>query len=740
MRLSKFFFIVLLCLSSSIIIAAQKQKQTPAKPQQKQTPAAPAKTPDAKPAADKPAPKADDQWALLIGISNYPGEIQKLTYPRQDALAIKDLLVKSANYRDDHIRLLSDEESGAGKATKQNIFNAIDALASQVQPGHQVIVFLAGHGIVRGLGMEAKSYFLPVDVDASSKESLEQSGIELGELSRKLSMLKASQFTIFMDACREDPFPGRGIKGNTMTDVMTRGLRVVPDQASANTSNPTSIVFYACQVGERAYEDSKLEHGVFTYFILSGIREVANRPDGRVEAGYLAAYLRDNVQKWSSDFQKRAKYPVEQTPTMVATEVRGPIVIVKVASLAKDVTPPINGKISLITSPEGATVTINGQAGGVAPVQKEFAPGAYDIRAEMPGFQPAEAKINLLAGVQQEVTITLKPSTANASYEKGVQFEAQGLMPQALLSYEQALREDPNSIAVYERLADAYIASARYRDAVDLLTTASDKSPDNMTLLANRSRSLSAWARVEETEDLSTNPRPSKAIKYKDAHKEAVKAAELATQKAPNLVEANLALGYAYAADEKDRPKAVPAFVRASTIAPENAETYFGVGYSYRLLKQYQQAIPQLKKALSLRSDYYEAHRELAYCYHSSGNTDEAIKEYNTATGYRTETNDKGEMAGNHLALSALYVEKGQQVGGTEGEQISAAGKGYESEAREYDPTLKAALKVLTETGLSSRMQSYLPSEVRNLINNRNVNVPGVPGGIKLPFPKKRPF
>src|SRR5262249_6775559 len=162
----------------------------------------------------------------------------------------------------------------------------------------------------------------------------------------------------------------------------------------------------------------------------------------------------------------------------------------------------------------------------------------------------------------------------------------------------------------------------------------------------------------------------------------------------------------AYALDEHDQPKALNAFVRASTIAPEEAEGYYGVGYTYRLMKQYQQAVPQLKKALSLRPDYYDAHRELAYCYHATCETDDAIREYNTATGYRTETNNSGEMAGNHLALSALYQEKGQEVGGAEGEQISAAGKGHESEARSYDPTLKAALKVLGDSGVSSRIQS----------------------------------
>src|SRR5258705_100927 len=163
-------------------------------------------------------PPADQQWALLVGISDYPGQIQKLQFPRNDAIAIRDLLVSAAGFREDHIRLLTDNGAGELKATKQNILAAIDQyLAPRVQAGHQVIVFLGGHGIVRGLGSQAHSYFLPADVDAQSKESLERTGLDLEELSAKLGALKASQFTIFVDACREDPFPGRGIKGNTMT-------------------------------------------------------------------------------------------------------------------------------------------------------------------------------------------------------------------------------------------------------------------------------------------------------------------------------------------------------------------------------------------------------------------------------------------------------------------------------------------------------------------------------------------
>ena len=79
--------------------------------------------------------------------------------------------------------------------------------------------------------------------------------------------------------------------------------------SGAMLKSPTAIIFYACQVGERAYEDPKLEHGVFTYYILSGIRDLASQPDGQVEAGHLASYLRENVKRWTAEYQARAPRP-----------------------------------------------------------------------------------------------------------------------------------------------------------------------------------------------------------------------------------------------------------------------------------------------------------------------------------------------------------------------------------------------------------------------------------------------
>ncbi|MEW6207551.1 MAG: tetratricopeptide repeat protein [Acidobacteriota bacterium] len=752
----RFILITTIALSITAPVIAQKPSQQNKKPQpQSPAPSAPS-TGVQKPEPPKPATN-DKQWALIVGISDYPGQIQDLLFPRDDAQSIRDLLVSSAGVRDDHIRLLTDAGEGELKATKQNIFAAIDNyLVPRVQTGDEVIVFLAGHGIARGLGPQAKSYFLPADVDAKDKESLERTGIDLAELARKLSALKANQFTVFVDACREDPFPGRGIKGNALTDVMARGLRIIPTQMQ-QTEPPTAIVFYSCKIGERAYENADLKHGVFTYFILRGIRDLAARPDGRVEAGMLAAYLRENVREWAAEYGQKIKYPVEQTPSMVATEVRGPMFVVRMTQVSDNLPPaPSTGAVTLI-APEGATISINGQTAGRGQVYKELAPSQYIIKAELPGFQPTETKVNIVAGYDQEIELALKPVSSSPSYEKGAQFESQGLWPQAVVSYELALREDPNLIPAYERLANAYMKAGQDREAMELLATATQKFPDNAALHARRSMALSAVARAEaieeEDDDKSDKDKDKEKSKGKDKNKdkekskdksdkgsmkdtrrEALASAELAVQKGPDLALSHLAMGYALLLDKNTQSKALTSFVRASTIAPEDAESYYGVGYSYRLMTQYQQAVPQLKKAIELRPDYYDAQRELAYCYHALGQTDNAIRQYEVASSYRSES-DSSEMAGNNLALSALYAEKGEQVGGREGEEYKKAGKGYETEAREYDPTLRVAMRSLAAAGVSNRIERHLPPEVR-----RVVDVLKVPsgGGIKIPI-RKRP-
>src|SRR5262249_10512586 len=211
-----------------------------------------------------------------------------------------------------------------------------------------------------------------------------------------------------------------------------------------------------------------------------------------------------NVRLWI----REAKIPFEQNPTMVATDVRGPVLVARVMPLSAKVPEPATPAGLLInTFPEGATLSINGQQTGRGPIQKDLPPNQYTVRAELPGFQPAETRVNVITGYRQEITITLRPLAAHSNYQKGIQFEKRQLLPQAIAFYQQALLEDSNSMAAFERLAQAYVRTGRYREAVNLLTVAAQKFPDNALILARRSRANIALRSGED--DLATSPAPS---------------------------------------------------------------------------------------------------------------------------------------------------------------------------------------------------------------------------------------
>jgi hypothetical protein len=126
----------------------------------------------------------------------------------------------------------------------------------------------------------------------------------------------------------------------------------------------------------------------------------------------------------------------------------------------------------------------------------------------------------------------------------------------------------------------------------------------------------------------------------------------------------------------------------------------------------------------------------LAYCYHSTGATDLAIRQYILAISYRAATKEASEYAANNLALGALYRKKGDDIGGAEGEEYRKAAKACEDDAREYDPSLKDAVKKLALAGVLQSVGENAPPEISNLPGMFNIpKSANAPIGNAVPCP-----
>ncbi|MDX1934063.1 MAG: caspase family protein [Capsulimonadales bacterium] len=794
----------LLCgslLASAPVFAQGSKKPAPkpatvpaTKPASKPAPKPkPTETTDAPGTAPTASAESGRIWALLVGVSKYRNpQIATLRYPAADATGIRDALVDKelGGIPAANVHLLTDDQ-----ATAAGILAAVDTfLTPNVRPGDQVVLFLAGHGVAKGAGAEAKSYLLPTDTKGLTTPSLDSSAVNLRTLSDKLGKLPARQFVVFVDACREDPTPGRGIKGNTMSDVLSRGVRIVsedPNRPAASAS------FFACSIGQRAFEDPALNHGVFTYWILDGIRTAAaaRRPDGAIDMGVLAGYVRQKVGGWAKQASEKGDFEVEQTPEFVASDLTDPIILMRV----KKPLPPAPAqapppRVIVLANPPGAQVLLDNQRMGAAPLTVPISSvGRHTLKIEAPGYAPLEREFTALAGYDLLLTVSPTPDARGASgenvlpemYRRALDAESRQQWEVAEAGYTAVLQSDPSFVPAYERLADLRRRRGNPRTAIETLTQMVTKTPataHGLSLLSVAYAELSLKEAPLRTsgstdkpkkkggllggllnkgdknekgkdEDFSGGPATYLVPKdWKDAAILARRAAEEAVRLDANAPEAQRALGFALMATDsggKNQETALAAFGKALLFGPNDPANHYGMGYGIRFFAlhirdenarktELDRAVAELKEALRLRPEYYEAHRELAYCYHLQDKAPEAQKEYESANANRGAASDPTEVAALNLSLASIYRQRAQGASGPKQAALLAASEGYFGDARDITPNLEQAVRYLTNAQLSTRIANFMPPELQKVLDlpddlRRKLKIPG---GVPLPrFP-----
>jgi len=251
-------------------------------------------------------------WALLVGINDYESdEISDLKYAVADVQAFRGLLSspRLGSIPEDNLVLMVDGAPGRLRPVHTSVFYQLDVLANKVKPQDSFFLYFSGHGLNR----EGHNYLLTANADSSTIEGLELSSIPLEKLKAKMEKIPARRMFFIIDACRNDPTSGRGDKDNPLTQEFVRGIQVMPKLGGGEEGGPAGVAtLYACNVGERAYEWADKQHGVFSYFLLEGLKGKAADPLGEITANSLAEYVQKQVRDWTRENPQAA--PKKQTP------------------------------------------------------------------------------------------------------------------------------------------------------------------------------------------------------------------------------------------------------------------------------------------------------------------------------------------------------------------------------------------------------------------------------------------
>ena len=186
--------------------------------------------------------------ALVIGNDSYRS-VTPLANARADARAIADSLRSLGYVVSAHFDL---NEKEMKKAVRDFIKN--------VAGGDEVVFFYAGHGVQ----LANSNYLLPVDINADDAETVKDESIPLQRVLDDLNDAKVRLSIAIIDACRDNPFKGKG------RSLATRGM------ASTTAANGQMILFSAGS-GQQALDkigpQDKSPNGLFTRTLLKYMRQ-----------------------------------------------------------------------------------------------------------------------------------------------------------------------------------------------------------------------------------------------------------------------------------------------------------------------------------------------------------------------------------------------------------------------------------------------------------------------------------
>lgn len=177
---------------------------------------------------------ADKRVALVIGISAYKNA-KPLANPVNDAKLMAETLSG-----------LGFTLSGGGAQVdldKRGIDRAVQSFAGQLRGADVGLFYFAGHGIqVRG-----SNYLIPVDADLTSEADIDFQLLDVTLVLRQMGLSNTRLNLVLLDACRNNPFGGRGLRNSaaglaemrapegTLISFATQPGNVAADGTSGNS-------------------------------------------------------------------------------------------------------------------------------------------------------------------------------------------------------------------------------------------------------------------------------------------------------------------------------------------------------------------------------------------------------------------------------------------------------------------------------------------------------------------------
>jgi WD40 repeat protein/uncharacterized caspase-like protein/energy-coupling factor transporter ATP-binding protein EcfA2 len=235
-------------------------------------------------------------WIVLVGVDRYlDSNIPNLNYCAKDCEELTEALeIATGQFQQTEIISLYDR--GNLLPERSQIINSIQQFRL-AKPEDTVLFYFSGHGYLDTNNQ-------PVLCVADTRlDNLTETGLKLDLLLNELGQCQAQRQLVWLDACQErEQQSDTQIKQNP-----TQQLSAALKEQAEKSQNFHAML--SCDKQERSWEIEELEHGLFTFCLIEGLRGKAANSKGQIDADGLFNY----VERITSRIIEDKKNPVDET-------------------------------------------------------------------------------------------------------------------------------------------------------------------------------------------------------------------------------------------------------------------------------------------------------------------------------------------------------------------------------------------------------------------------------------------
>jgi uncharacterized caspase-like protein len=223
----------------------------------------------------------------MVGVNYYEDEsLPLLRYASLDCQGVGEALIE-ATHAFPKKEFLKHHDNTETPPTLATINSSLERIITSAQPRDTILIYFSGHGV-----LEPQSQATILCVRDTQKNNLLKTGLHLQEMLVELSRCQAHNQLIWLDACHSGNVGLSGARGSESERPIlnaTHQLLEVLRQRAAKSRG-----FYAllsCDEGQKSWEFPDLGHGVFSYYLMRGLRGEAADSQGVIDSDGLYRYV-----------------------------------------------------------------------------------------------------------------------------------------------------------------------------------------------------------------------------------------------------------------------------------------------------------------------------------------------------------------------------------------------------------------------------------------------------------------